>query len=279
MSKPRNRLDKNPKLKPERIAKYLARAGVASRREVERMIAAGRIYVGGKKLDTPAFLVTGDEKILVDGKPVKPRSQTRVWRYHKPAGLLTTNKDPEGRAIIYDNLPKSLPRLISVGRLDMNTEGLLLLTNDGELARKMELPATGFSRRYRARAFGKTTQEALDKLKHGIMIDGQKTKGIEAVLDKVQGGNVWISLSLRDGKNREVRRALESLGLKVNRLIRISYGPFQLGDLAKGAVEEIKPHILKDQLGHLASFGDAKPQQKTVRKPKRKGGGGAHCRR
>ncbi len=269
--------------KGERIAKFLARAGVASRRDIERMIAAKRIKLNGKILQTPACLVTGKERIEVDGNPVAARTQTRLWRYHKPPARLTTNKDPEGRPTIFEHIPDTLPRVISVGRLDMNTEGLLLLTNDGGLARKLELPATGFSRRYRARAFGRTSQDKLDSLKKGILIDGQMTKRIEAVLDKQQGDNVWITLSLRDGKNREVRRALETLGLKVNRLIRLSYGPFQLGDLKRGEVEEIKPRILKDQIGHLADFDSPKPELKTFQKPKRKakrkGDGRAHRRR
>ncbi len=253
--------------KGERIAKVLARAGVASRREVERMIAAGRISVDGKPLHTPAFLITGDEKILVDNKPVQAKSVPRLWRYHKPVGLLTTHRDPGGRPTVFENLPKDLPRVISVGRLDMTSEGLLLLTNDGELARKLELPKTGFARKYRARAYGKTTQDRLDRLKAGIIIDGVKTGPIEATLDKQQGTNAWISLTIREGKNREIRRALETLGLKVNRLIRLSYGPVQLADLKRGQVEEIKPKVLRDQLGHLVDI----PKERTVGTIKAKG--------
>jgi len=245
--------------KGERIAKVLARAGVASRREVERMIAAGRVSVDGTLLTTPAFLITGHEKILVDNKPVEAKQSPRLWRYHKPVGLLTTHNDPGGRPTVFENLPEDLPRVISVGRLDMTSEGLLLLTNDGELARKLELPKTGFARKYRARAYGKPTQTQLDKLKHGVKIDGVRTGPIEATLDKQQGTNAWISITIREGKNREVRRALETIGLKVNRLIRISYGPIQLGDLLRGKVEEIKPKVLRDQLGHLVDIPKERP--------------------
>ena len=254
--------------KGERIAKVLARAGVASRREVERMIAAGRISVDGIRLDTPAFLVTGREKIEVDKKPIEAKQSPRLWRYHKPVGLLTTHKDPGGRPTVFENLPKDLPRVISVGRLDMTSEGLLLLTNDGELARKLELPQTGFARRYRARAYGKPTQNQLDKLKFGVDIDGARTGPIEATLDKQQGTNAWISVTIREGKNREVRRALETLGLKVNRLIRISYGPIQLGDLLRGQVEEIKPKVIHDQLGHLVDIPKERPTGTIKGKPK-----------
>lgn len=246
-------------LKGERIAKVLARAGIASRREVERMIESGRVVVDGKLLTTPAFLIMGSEKIEVDNKPVEAKQAPRLWRYNKPVGLLTTHNDPGGRPTVFENLPKDLPRVISVGRLDMTSEGLLLLTNDGELARKLELPKTGFARKYRARAYGKPTQAQLDKLKHGVKIDGIRTGPIEAVLDKQQGTNAWISITIREGKNREVRRALETIGLKVNRLIRISYGPIQLGDLMRGKVEEIKPTVLRDQLGHLVDIPKERP--------------------
>lgn len=245
--------------KGERIAKVLARAGVASRREVERMIAAGRVSVDGTLLTTPAFLITGIEEILVDNKPIEAKQSPRLWRYHKPVGLLTTHNDPGGRPTVFENLPEDLPRVISVGRLDMTSEGLLLLTNDGELARKLELPKTGFARKYRARAYGKPSQTQLDRLKHGVKIDGVKTGPIEATLDKQQGTNAWISITIREGKNREVRRALETIGLKVNRLIRISYGPIQLGDLPRGKVEEIKPKTLRDQLGHLVDIPKERP--------------------
>lgn len=255
----KNKPAKKSSQKGERIAKVLARAGVASRREVERMITAGRISVDGTLLTTPAFLITGHEKILVDDKPIEAKQSPRLWRYHKPVGLLTTHNDPGGRPTVFENLPKDLPRVISIGRLDMTSEGLLLLTNDGELARKLELPKTGFARKYRARAYGKPTQAQLDKLKHGVKIDGIQTGPIEATLDKQQGTNAWISITIREGKNREVRRALETIGLKVNRLIRISYGPIQLGDLMRGKVEEIKPKVLRDQLGHLVDIPKERP--------------------
>jgi 23S rRNA pseudouridine2605 synthase len=233
----------------ERIAKFLARAGVCSRRDAERLIEEGRVKLNGKVLDTPAVKVTAADKVQVDGRPIGAAEPTRVWRYHKPSGLVTTHRDPAGRATVFEHLPEDMPRVISVGRLDLTSEGLLLLTNDGGLARRLELPANGWLRRYRARAYGRVQQEELDTLKDGITIDGVRYAPIEAKLERGAGSNAWIAMSLTEGKNREVRRVLDALGLKVNRLIRISYGPFQLGTLAPGAVEEIPRRVLRDQLG------------------------------
>lgn len=233
----------------DRIAKVMARAGLCSRREAEKWIDAGRVQLNGTVLTTPAVTVSENDKVLVDGEPLPMRERTRLWLYHKPKGLVTTNKDPEGRRTVFDRLPKDLPRVLTIGRLDINTEGLLLLTNDGGLARVLELPSTGWLRRYRVRAFGRVTQTDLDALNDGIAIDGVLYGAIEATLDKEQGGNIWLTVGLREGKNREVKRVLEHLGLAVNRLIRLSYGPFQLMDLAEGDVREIRGRVLRDQLG------------------------------
>lgn len=234
---------------PERIAKRLARAGIASRREAETIIAAGRVSVNGKTLTSPAFNVTLEDRILVDGKPIPQIERTRLWLYHKPAGLVTSNKDPEGRPTVFENLPGDLPRVLSVGRLDINTEGLLLLTNDGGLSRALELPQTGWLRRYRVRAHGRITQKQLDELKNGIAVDGVFYGAIHATLEREQGSNVWIEMAIREGKNREIKNVLGALGLDVNRLIRVSYGPFQLADLAEGHVLEVRGRVLRDQLG------------------------------
>lgn len=228
----------------QRIAKLLARAGIASRREIERMIAEGRIALNGATIETPATLLKSLAGVTVDGKAVKPPAAARLFRYHKPTGLLTAERDPKARPTIYDRLPKGLPRLMPVGRLDLNTEGLLLLTTDGELKRQLELPATGVTRSYRARAYGNVTQSQLESLMMGIEIEGVRYGSINANLERRTGANVWIELSLAEGKNREVRRVLEHLGLKVSRLIRTSYGPFALGDLPAGGVDEIKQHEL-----------------------------------
>jgi 23S rRNA pseudouridine2605 synthase len=228
----------------QRIAKLLARAGVASRREVERMIADKRIAIGGKPVETPATLLASLDGVTVDGKPVRAPAPARLFRYHKPAGLLTTERDPRGRPTIYDRLPNGLPRLMPVGRLDLNTEGLLLLTTDGELKRQLELPSTGVERTYRARVFGEISQERLEELIQGIEIEGIRYGPIDANLERRTGRNAWVEMRLREGKNREVRRVLEHLGLQVSRLIRTAYGPFPLADLPLGAVDEVKQHDL-----------------------------------
>lgn len=233
----------------ERVAKVMARAGLASRREAESWIAAGRVKVNGKLLTTAAFTVAPSDRIEVDGVALPTRERTRLFMYNKPKGLMTTNSDPEGRATIFQNLPKDLPRLVSVGRLDINSEGLLLLTNDGGLSRTLELPSTGWLRRYRVRANGRIDQPSLNKLKMGITVEGVAYGAIDAVLDREQGANLWMTVGIREGKNREVRKVLAHLGLKVNRLIRVSFGPFQLGDLKDGAVEEVPMRILREQLG------------------------------
>ena len=249
----------------ERIAKVLSRAGLASRRDAEEWIVQGRVTVNGRVINSPALDVTANDVITVDGKPLPPRERTRLFMFHKPRGLMTTHADPEGRPTVFDNLPEGLPRLISIGRLDFNTEGLLLLTNDGGLARVLELPDTGWLRRYRVRAHGEVTQGQLDELKKGIEVDGVKYGSIDATLERDQGANVWLVFAIREGKNREVRNVLAHLGLEVNRLIRISYGPFQLGELAEGQVEEVKTRVLREQLGEkvaaLAGADFARPMQ------------------
>jgi 23S rRNA pseudouridine2605 synthase len=233
----------------ERIAKVIARAGLASRREAEAWIAAGRVAVNGTVIASPALDVTSTDRVTIDGEPLPARERTRLFLYHKPRGLMTTHADPQGRPTIFARLPRHLPRLISVGRLDFNTEGLLLLTNDGALARLLELPATGWLRRYRVRAHGAVTQDKLDSLRDGVTIDGIHYGPIDAALDRVQGSNLWLTLGIREGKNREVRNVLGHFGLAVTRLIRLSFGPFQLGELAEGAIEEVRTRVLREQLG------------------------------
>ena len=233
----------------ERIAKVIARAGLASRREAEEWIAAGRVAVNGAVIDSPALNVTATDRISVDGAALPGRERTRLFLYHKPRGLLTTRVDPRGRPTIFEKLPPNLPRLISVGRLDFNTEGLLLLTNDGALARVLELPATGWLRRYRVRAHGAVNQAQLDQLRKGVTISGIRYGAIEADLERVQSSNLWLGFAIREGKNREVRNVLGHLGLTVTRLIRVSFGPFQLAELEPGAVEEVPTRVLREQLG------------------------------
>lgn len=237
--------------KPERIAKRLARAGVCSRREAERLIAAGRVSVDGQKLASPAFNVTGQNKIMVDGKPLAAAEEPRVWRFHKPASTITTTRDPQGRPTIFDKLPSELPRVVTVGRLDFNTEGLLLLTNDGELARHLELPQNAWLRHYRVRVHGRIDAQKLGMLEKGITISGIRYEPIQATLESVkeEGSNSWLAVSLREGKNREIRKVMDYLGLQVTRLIRVSFGPFQLGKLPKGAVEEVPRRVLRESLG------------------------------
>ncbi|MEH2525577.1 MULTISPECIES: pseudouridine synthase [unclassified Bradyrhizobium] len=252
------RPEPKPKKAGERIAKVVSRAGLASRRDAEEWITQGRVTVNGRVINSPALDVTANDVIAVDGKVLPPRERTRLFMYHKPRGLMTTHADPEGRPTVFDNLPEGLPRLISIGRLDFNTEGLLLLTNDGGLARALELPDTGWLRRYRVRAHGEVTQAQLDELKKGVEVDGVKYGSIDATLERDQGANVWLVFAIREGKNREVRNVMAHLGLEVNRLIRVSYGPFQLGELAEGTVEEVKTRVLREQLGEkIASLAGA----------------------
>ncbi|MEO5338767.1 MAG: rRNA pseudouridine synthase [Magnetospirillum sp. WYHS-4] len=235
--------------KGERLAKVVARAGLCSRRDAESWIAAGRISVNGTVVATPAINVGAGDVILVDGKPLPEAGETRLWRYNKPAGLVTTHKDPQGRPTVFQKLPAGMPRVVSVGRLDLNSEGLLLLTTDGELARDLELPSRNWTRRYRVRVHGAVDEDALKNLRKGITIEGIKYGPVLAHLEREQGSNAWVSLSIHEGKNREVRRIMEHLGLQVTRLIRVSYGPFQLGNLERGQVDEVPRRVLRDQLG------------------------------
>ncbi|MEL6168055.1 MAG: pseudouridine synthase [Pseudomonadota bacterium] len=257
----------------ERIAKRLSRAGVASRREAERMIAAGRVAVNGALIDTPATLVTAADKIAVDGRPIDAPEPARLWLFHKPPGVVTSAKDEKGRETVFDILPEDLPRVMSVGRLDLNSEGLLLLTNDGGIKRRLELPSTGWTRKYRVRVKGAPTDATFDPLRAGMTLDGERFQPMTVTLDRQQGANAWITVSLREGKNREIRRAMEAVGLVVNRLIRVSYGPFRLADLKPGAVSEVKARIVRDQLGlggtdpagDPTGTAEAKPRRRRIR--------------
>lgn len=255
--------------KPERIAKVLARRGVASRRESEKLIEAGRIKVNGKVIESPALNVTSADTIAFDDNPVAEAQATRLWLYHKPTGLVTTTRDEKGRKTVFDTLPADLPRVVSVGRLDLNSEGLLLLTNDGEVKRKLELPATGWTRKYRVRIHGTPTEDDFTPLRKGLTVDGERFQPMTVSLDRQQGRNAWATIALREGKNREIRRAMEAIGFSVNRLIRISYGPFQLGELKAGAVEEIRAKIIRDQLGLEAP--KAEEGKKSVSRQRRSG--------
>jgi len=281
---------------PQRIAKVMARAGLCSRREAERWIVEGRVSVDGETIRDPALNVTASNAVVVDGKPMPAAESPRLWRYHKPPGLVTTERDPQGRPTVFDALPKTLPRVLSIGRLDLSSEGLLLFTNDGEVARQLEMPSTGWARRYRVRIFGAVTQSKLDRLSKGVTVEGVRYGAISAEIERQTGSNAWVIVTLKEGKNREIRRVMEYLGFSVNRLIRISYGPFDLGTLERGDVLEVPPGELRAILGRPHKGAKAKPRkpkpgykaarksaakrnQKTDDKPTPKGKADAHRRR
>lgn len=255
----------------ERIAKVLSRAGIASRREAERLIELGEVKVNGKVITSPALNVTPKDKITVRGEPVAEPEPPRLWLYYKPEGLVTSASDEKGRDTVFDHLPEDMPRVMSIGRLDLNSEGLLLLTNDGELKRKLELPSTGWLRKYRVRVKGNPTEPEIEPLRKGITIDGERFQGMEVKIDRHQGANAWLTVGLREGKNREIRRAMNHIGLTVNRLIRISYGPFRLNELQPGEVEELKPRVLREQLGLSDPEAPTKPVRKLAPKPGKTG--------
>lgn len=258
----------NSEEKGERIAKFMARAGLCSRREAERWIGQGRVKVNGKVLETPACLVSAADEVIVNGKKIGAAQETRLFLYHKQTGVITSNKDEQGRPTVFDRLPENMPRVVTVGRLDMNTEGLLLLTNDGELSRYLELPATGWKRKYRVRVHGRVSEGKLAKLKKGISHEGVRYKPIIAVLESQTGANSWLEVTLTEGKNREVRRAMEAIDLTVNRLIRVSYGPFNLGSLPKGAMVEVKNSVMKQQIkGFFTGSGKTNIKKSTKTKP------------
>lgn len=263
-------MNETPK-KGDRIAKVIARAGIASRRDAEKFIEAGRVSVNGTPISSPALNVLPSDRIVVDGKELHPPEPARLWLYHKPLGLVTTTRDEQGRTTIFDELPAELPRVMSVGRLDLNSEGLLLLTNDGGLKRKLELPSTGWLRKYRVRVNGRSEEKTFEPLRKGIVIEGEKFQPMQISLDRQQGANAWLTVGLREGKNREIRRAMEAVGLSVNRLLRVSYGPFQLGNLKSGEVEEVRRKVLRDQLGLDAeSFEEAPKPKRPMRKGPKK---------
>ncbi len=245
----------------ERIAKWLARAGVASRRDAEKLLAEGKVRVNNVTINHPATFIQPEDLVVVDGKLIDAPDRTRLWRYHKPDGLVTTHRDPEDRPTVFQKLPPTLPRVVSVGRLDLNSEGLLLLTNDGALARQLELPSNNWIRRYRVRVFGRPEPADLAALAKGLTIEGVRYRGIEAALDSRKGDNSWISVSLQEGRNREIRRVMQHMGLQVTRLIRVAYGPFQLGTLERGGVDEVSPKVLREQLPT-----EAKPVKPTQHK-------------
>ena len=248
----------------ERIAKVLSRAGIASRREAERLIELGEVKVNGKVITSPALNVTPKDKITVRGEPVAEPEPPRLWLYYKPEGLVTSASDEKGRDTVFDHLPEDMPRVMSIGRLDLNSEGLLLLTNDGELKRKLELPSTGWLRKYRVRVKGNPTEPEIEPLRKGITVEGDRFQPMEVKIDRHQGANAWLTVGLREGKNREIRRAMNHIGLTVNRLIRISYGPFRLNELQPGEVEELKPRVLREQLGLAAAEEAPKPVRKLA---------------
>jgi 23S rRNA pseudouridine2605 synthase len=250
----------------DRIAKVLSRAGIASRREAERMIEAGLVTVNGKPITSPALNVLPTDRITVEGKPVAAPEAARLWLYYKPEGLVTSAADEKGRETVFDNLPEDMPRVMSVGRLDLNSEGLLLLTNDGELKRRLELPSTGWLRKYRVRVKGNPTDVDLEPLRKGITLDGERFQPMTVSMDRHQGANAWLTVGLREGRNREIRRAMMAINLTVNRLIRVSYGPFRLGEMEPGQVEEVRPKVLRDQLG-LSEAPEAKPARAANTRP------------
>ena len=254
----------------DRIAKVLSRAGVASRREAERMIELGEVAVNGKTISSPALNVTARDKITVRGEVVGAPEPARLWLYYKPDGLVTSTNDEKGRDNVFDNLPEDLPRVMSIGRLDLNSEGLLLLTNDGALKRRLELPSTGWMRKYRVRVNGNPTDPDLEPLRRGITVEGERFQPMVVVLDRIQGANAWLTVGLREGKNREIRRAMTAINLTVNRLIRISYGPFRLNDMVPGQVEEIRGKVLREQLGEGPTPDDA--PRKPTRAPRAQAG-------